>query len=209
MQVWQQAVEDAPYRAPREDDEPPPEAEDDELDEEPEPVEWYAVSGTRVLLAAFFGGWLYQTYWMYRWWQCYRRSRGYARAPFWAAVQARTGYQVSPLWRALLGFWYVFCLFPAVAREARRAKLRGFGAPIVVAFLYGLGGSGLALAGQSGFLLERVIQALVLFSAQLTINRLNERCAQPRAFASPTAGEVICVLAGVVVSLLQLARFRP
>lgn len=199
------AVEEGPYRAPQVDDEAPRDEELDEDADDTDTVEWYAVSGTRVLLGSFFGGWLYQTYWMYRWWRCYRRSLGYGRAPFWRAVQARTGYQVSPVWRALFGSGYVFCLLPAVAREAKRANLPGFGPPITLALVYGLSGLSMALAGQNGLLIERAAQSIILFGAQLTVNRLNDRCPHPRPFASVTGGEVLCLLGGIALTLSVFA----
>jgi hypothetical protein len=211
MQAWPQAVDEAAYRQPLTDEEP--EAPDThELDdgEDPERVaEWHAMPGTRVLLGVFVGGWLYQTYWMYCWWQYYRHSQGYARAAFWRAVYRRTGYQVSPFWRACFGYGYVLCLFTAVAREAKLAKVPSLGAPLLLTLVYNISTLGAMLAGSTGLLVERAILALLFLGTQLTVNRLNQRSANPRPPSRATSSEVVCLIAGGSTTLWWFAERGP
>jgi hypothetical protein len=132
---------------------------------------FFPASVTRVALFSLIGSWFYAGYWMYRAWAAYRRAWGYSREPFWRKVHARTGYRVSPVWRAILGSAYCFALFPAVDRECRAAGVPGLRAPLLLALVF----SAVRVFGDSESLWLRLASSPVwaLVPAQLAINRLN------------------------------------
>lgn len=147
------------------------------------------------MLFGVLGGWPYALYWSYQNWALYRKAWGYSRAPFWRDVHERTGYRVSPLFRALLSTYHL-CLFPAVNRECRALGLRGLATPVLLALGYEV----LTLARNLCEPAWRVVVsgAWPLLLVQLAINRMNPRVPGFRV----TLPELAFVLLGGLVTWL-------
>jgi hypothetical protein len=163
---------------------------------------WYAIPVWRLLLLSLLGGWFYQTYWMYRSWQAYRASWGYSRAQEWHAVCERTGFRVSPFWRALLGI-YCHGLFVAVRREARVLGLKSWIAPWPMLAAW----CGASLAGS---LFEpwpfKGAMGLVFLPVQLAVNRINERVTGSKQRDPISSGELAAAVFGAVMMGIVMAR---
>ncbi|HKY38902.1 MAG TPA: hypothetical protein VJN18_23345 [Polyangiaceae bacterium] len=128
---------------------------------------------------------------------------------FWRSVHERTGYRISPLWRALLGIPYAYCVFPAVAREARKARVRKLGSPVMMAVAYNASAAcAVFFGGPTSLLLERVLQAAILGAAQLAVNRLSDHASGTRQRAGVTTGETLCLIAGAGFALTQVLALR-
>lgn len=162
-------------------------------------IVWHAMPVWRLFVFALVGGAPYFIYWMYRAWSAYRASWGYSRAEEWQAVYRRTGFRVSPAWRAILMI-HCYCLFAAVKREAAmagvRAGLRPWSmfATVWLACWLGLGGSLLGLA------LQHLLLALVIVPAQAAINRLSERAGEGAGDEPVTGAEVVWLVIGVLLT---------
>ncbi len=195
-----------------EDDDQVEDEDDDQVEDEDEHPEtrdppshsWYAVPTLRTVVFVLVGGWYYQVYWMYRCWRCYQLSGGYSRHEFWRQVHEHTGYQISPAWRALLGYGYCFSLFPAVAREARLAGIAGLRAPLLLALLYNFTFAFTLGATRSGFVIERLLQAAIFGALQMTLNRLSLKASGSGAHETVTGGELTAVVVGGALGALQL-----
>ncbi len=139
------------------------------------------------------GGWLYCVYWMYRNWALYRMESGYSRAGFWRRVRRATGYEISPFWRAVLAGCYAFCLFPAVERECRVARVVGTRAPVLLAFAF----NALPVFAVSEQPLLRVLASPIwaVVPVQLAINRLNATIGRKPGFRT-AAVELLIVGVG-------------
>jgi hypothetical protein len=161
---------------------------------------WYAIPVWRLVVLSLLGGWFYQTHWMYRSWQAYRASWGYSRAPEWRVVYERTGFRVSPFWRAILGV-YCYGLLVAMRREARVLGLKSWIAPWPMFAAW-------CACSMLGPWLDawwfRVSSALLFVPAQLTVNRLGERVTGSKLREPPSHGEVVAALAGLIALSLSL-----
>jgi hypothetical protein len=178
---------------------------DSEADEgvaDPVTPRWYAISVWRLLVLSLLGGWFYQTYWMYRSWQAYRASWGYSRAPEWHAVYERTGFRISPFWRAFLGV-YCYGLFVAVKREALAVGLKSLIAPWLLFAVWCIG----SFIGSlfDPWLVKGAI-GLVFLPAQLTVNRINERVTGSKLREPMSSGELTAAFVGAVMMGLLMAR---
>lgn len=169
---------------------------------EPPAPRWYAIPAWRLVALSLLGGWFYQTYWMFRSWQAYRLSWGYSRAPEWHAVYERTGFRVSPFWRAVLGL-YCYGLFVAVRREARVLGLKSWIAPWPMFAVWCLGSVFGELLDPWPF---RALLALWFVPTQLAVNRLNQRVTGSTLREPMSSGELASALAGAVVLVLEFAR---
>jgi hypothetical protein len=173
----------------------------DEAEEDP-PVTWfYPMPISKLVLFGVLGSFWFCMYWMYRCWHAYRAAWGYSKRDFWRKVHAATGFEISPFWRAALAGGYCFALYPAVQRESKAARLRGLGAPIVLAFLF----NALVFAASSDDPFTRLLYTPVwaILPAQLAINRLNARSGVPIGFRT-SAGELAFVALGAFLTYSSL-----
>lgn len=183
------------YAAPAADEDDGRDALTDEDDSEPSPTAvWYAVPLWRLWLLSLLGGGLYQGYWMYRCWRAFRASHGYSRHALWQARYEATGFRVSPFWRAALSL-YTYCFLLVVQREARLARVTGFGPPALW--------FGVQLAALTALPLGWNLLALSLafLPAQAVVNRLHDEL-HPERSREPVSGAELCWLAvGLLVTL--------
>jgi hypothetical protein len=164
------------------------------------PRAWHAIPVWRLVVFATLGGGLYQAYWAYRCWQAYRASWGYSREPFWREVHAQSGYRPSAFWRGVLTSAYCYCLFPAVAREARAEGTTALPGPIALALAFGV------VVGLSAFVLGpwSLLQALLLVPAQRSMNALSDHERGDAARTPVTAAELLCLMLGSAFTLTAL-----
>lgn len=176
-------------------EEPSWSAQDDEEepgDSEIAPV-WYCVPIWRLWLFALLGGWLYQARYQYCAWRAYRRSFGYSRQREWVAVYQRTGFRVSPFWRAVLGI-YFYALVVVVWREAKLAGVRRWGPPFVLA------GAQLAavLLSSLPLLWTQLLLSFVLLPFQVTVNGVADKTYGNRQREPVAQADFIVLLLGVI-----------
>jgi hypothetical protein len=164
-------------------------------------VVWYAVPIWRFVVFVLVGGAPYAMYWMYRAWVAYRVSWGYSRWEQWRNVYARTGFRVSPAWRAFL-LLHSYCLFTTVQREASLAGVRASVRPwpmfalVCLAFMTGL------LAMVPPLAAQHLLLALAFLPAQIAINRLSARAYDSARYEPVGAAEILWVSLGVLQALL-------
>lgn len=152
---------------------------------------WYCVPVWRLWLFTLLGGWLYQVRYQYCAWRAYRRSFGYSRQREWQAVKQRTGFRVSPFWRAVLGI-YVYALLVVVWREARLAGVRRFGLPVIWASMH------VAAVVLSWFpvLWTQLILSLALLPLQATVNAIADKASGQRHREPVEQPDLIVLLVG-------------
>lgn len=155
----------------------------------------------KLLAFGIVGGWPYFAYWMYSHWLAYRLAWGYSRKRFWRRVHRATGYRVSPFWRAVLQGFYCFSLFPAVQRECRAHRVRGIGAPVLLAVLFGWLMPLLTAVAEPLVVKAFLSPAWALVPVQLGINRLNRSAGVEPRFGV-RAIELVFVALGLIVSWL-------
>jgi hypothetical protein len=175
---------------------------DDEGAERATTPHWFAIPVWRLLVLSLLGGWFYQTYWMYRSWQAYRASWGYSRASEWHAVYERTGFRVSPFWRAFTGL-YCYGLFVAAKREARVLGLQSWIAPWPMLAVWCVGSFLVSRIGPWPF---QVVTALVFLPAQMAVNRISDRVTGSNVREPTSGGELMAAIAGALMICLVLAR---
>jgi hypothetical protein len=177
-----------------EDESSTPNAEDDV--DGPTAV-WYAVPAARLFVFALVGGAPYLVYWMYRAWVAYRESWGYSRSDEWQAVHARTGFRISPAWRALLVL-HCYCLFATIAREAAAARTRAWGRPWLLFALVWLAFTAGLFGVLPGIALQHLLLALAFLPAQLAVNRLSELAYDSARYEPVSAAEILWLSIGVL-----------
>lgn len=182
---------EAAYAQPAADrDDEHDELEDDDEEEAPSAV-WYAVPLWRLWLFSLLGGLPYQGYWAYRSWCAFRVSEGYSRHALWRARYRANGFRVSPFWRALLGV-YTYCFMLVVRREARLARVSGFGPPWVW--------FAAQLSALTFLPLEWGLLALSLafVPVQSVVNRIHDRVEGTRTRARLSAAELCWLALGLL-----------
>src|SRR6478736_1970930 len=153
---------------------------------------WFAMPLWRLWLFSLVGGLVFHIYWMYRSWAAYRASWGYSKRKQWLAVHERTGFQVSPGWRAIAQV-YSYPLLVAIRREARLKGIRGMGPP---ALWFGIQMLATSAALNNLVWLELSLFSLVFLPAQWTVNRLAESSPQGHRREPVRGLELVCVLVG-------------
>jgi len=163
---------------------------------------WFAMPLWRLWLFTLVGGWVFQVYWFYRSWAAYRASWGYSKREQWLAVHARTGFRISPGWRAFLQF-YSYALLVAVRREARLNGIRSMGPPALFFVIQAVA----LFAGLNNVVwLEVALLSLVFLPAQLTVNRLSDSLSQGRRREPVRGLEIASALVGAYLTWFQYTR---
>jgi hypothetical protein len=183
--------------------------DDSDEDEQSEPFEadispvWCRVPLWRVFLFSLLGGWVYQARYMYGAWGAYQASMGYSRQAQWQAVYQRTGFRVSPFWRAVL-FVYAYALFIVIWREAKRAGSRSLGTPALWAGPHLL--AGILPMFHVPLHWPRLLLSLTLLPVQMTVNSLGDKTAGDCRREPITGGEIVAVIVGALLTILALNR---
>lgn len=172
---------------------------DDEADDEAPELEavWYRLPVWRLWLFTLLGGWLYQVHYIYCAWCAYRASMGYSRQLEWRAVHRRTGFRVSPFWRALVSV-YSYALLVVIWREARLCGVRRVGWPGLWSVAHWA--SVVLLAWSPKWWLTLPFLSVVFLPAQATINALADQQQGDRRREPVTGSEVIILLLGAALT---------
>ncbi|BDD04540.1 hypothetical protein [Aureibacter tunicatorum] len=156
------------------------------------------ISETRFLLMNIVTFGVFERYWIYKNWKCLKQN---------------DGLDIMPFWRGIFGIFFIHTLLDEIAfrRELYEVQKSKFN-PRTLATLWVVVQIGLNILGKiendllTIFLLFiTVISSYILVPVQRYINNVYEEKYPDLEYSSWSKGQVICLIVGVIISLVVLS----